>query len=348
MDLGPMISIIVPVYKVEPYLRQCVDSILGQTYRDIEVLLIDDGSSDRCGEICDEYARIDNRIRVFHTENRGVASARQTGLLEARGEYIGFVDSDDWIEPEMFRTMLSGIENANADIIVCAFWREHFSSRREHRIRETVYTGKDALRALVEGTISNYLWDKLYHRALLQNILFPIGKLYEDIPVMHQIVGKSNRTVLVQQPLYHYRQRPESITKEYSAKNLIDYADAHLSRYFWFREHEKELFAEKQDELLRFVARGISKVWRWWFGCSKTEKKNNMGKIEELKCISRDYLPLSKSHGWPLFLQISLPFMYSSSYISFLVLYYANGLFRKLFPHKSNTLISNNQEMERC
>ncbi|MBO7397990.1 MAG: glycosyltransferase family 2 protein, partial [Clostridia bacterium] len=97
-----MISVIVPVYKTEEYLNQCVESILNQTYKDLEILLIDDGSPDRCGELCDDFAERDNRIRVFHTENRGVAAARNFGIREAKGEYIGFVDSDDWIEPDMY------------------------------------------------------------------------------------------------------------------------------------------------------------------------------------------------------------------------------------------------------
>ena len=97
-----MISVIVPVYNVEPWLRQCLDSIVGQTYGDLEILLVDDGSTDRCGAVCEEYARADARIRVFHTENRGLSAARNLGLREARGELIGFVDADDWIEPEMY------------------------------------------------------------------------------------------------------------------------------------------------------------------------------------------------------------------------------------------------------
>ncbi len=116
-----MISIIVPVYKDEPYLRQCVDSILNQTYRDIEVLLIDDGSPDRCGEICDEFAKKDQRIRVFHTENKGLSAARNLGLREAKGEYIGFVDSDDWIEPDMYEVLLKRMQETGADISVCSF-----------------------------------------------------------------------------------------------------------------------------------------------------------------------------------------------------------------------------------
>ena len=229
--------------------------------------------------------------------------------------------------------MLSGIENANADMIACGSWREYPDSRLEQRTKEAVYTGKDSLKALIEGNISSYVWDKLYHRALLQNISFPVGKLYEDISTIHQIIGESNKTVSVQEPFYHYRQRPESImSKKNSARNLIDQADAYVSRYFWFGEHEEELFAEKQDELLRHAASCISNVWSLWFGCSKAEKKNYKGKIEDLKCFSREYLPLSKSREWPLSMRVSLPFMYSSSHTSYLALYLlrkANGLFRR-------------------
>ncbi len=114
-----MISVFVPVYRVENYLEKCLDSITGQTYTDLEILLIDDGSPDRCGEICDRYADVDHRIQVFHTENHGLSSARNLGLEHAKGEYIGFVDSDDWIEPDMFARLLAAIEDNNADIAVC-------------------------------------------------------------------------------------------------------------------------------------------------------------------------------------------------------------------------------------
>jgi len=119
-----MISVIVPVYKVEQYLRQCIESILNQTYQDLEILLIDDGSPDRCGIICEEYAKKDPRIKVFHTENHGLSAARNVGLQIAKGEYIGFVDSDDWIEPDMYEILLRRLEETDTDISVCEIWRE--------------------------------------------------------------------------------------------------------------------------------------------------------------------------------------------------------------------------------
>ena len=146
-----MISIIVPVYKVEPYIHQCIRSILNQTYRDIEILLIDDGSTDKCGEICEEYARIDSRIQVFHTENKGLSAARNLGLMEAKGEYIGFVDSDDWIEPDMYESLLRQLGESEADISACKIWDEYQGNQQQsgNRIQNAVYRGAEAVCALV-------------------------------------------------------------------------------------------------------------------------------------------------------------------------------------------------------
>lgn len=116
-----MISVIVPVYKVAPYLRQCVDSIINQSFDDLEILLIDDGSPDQCGEICDEYAAKDSRVRVFHTENKGLSAARNLGLQKATGEYIGFIDSDDWIEPDMYEVLLRKDTPAGSPLLAGAF-----------------------------------------------------------------------------------------------------------------------------------------------------------------------------------------------------------------------------------
>ena len=157
-----MISVIVPVYKVEPYLRQCVDSILDQSYEDLEVLLIDDGSPDNCSEICEEYARLDDRVKTFHTENRGLSSARNYGLQQAKGEFVGFVDSDDWIEPDMFMNLLQRMEEAGADFCVCGYWEENGASKDIHQFDEASYTTSEALNALLAERINNNVWNNSY------------------------------------------------------------------------------------------------------------------------------------------------------------------------------------------
>lgn len=144
------ISVIVPVYKVEAFLRQCIDSIVNQTYRHLEILLVDDGSPDDCGKICDEYAEKDNRIRVFHTSNQGLSSARNFGLQNAAGEFVSFVDSDDWLEPDMYETLLERMEAAGADVSVCGYWFDSVHSSLEIQLENAVYTGNQPLQALIE------------------------------------------------------------------------------------------------------------------------------------------------------------------------------------------------------
>lgn len=331
-----MISIIVPVYKVEPYLRQCVDSILNQTYRDIEVLLVDDGSPDRCGEICDEYAKKDQRIRVFHTENKGLSAARNLGLREAKGEYIGFVDSDDWIEPDMYEVLLRRLEETGADIGVCGVSYEGIDYRKEFAFTEDIYTRTESLEHLVDGEINNGVWNKLYCRGLFNGICFLEGKTSEDVYATQKVICRADKVVTCSAIEYHYRVRPESITKNHSAKALFDYADAHLSRYYFFKDEMDELFEKKQDALLQYTAKGISKIWRWWYGCSSDEKHIYKRRIEELKEFSRAFFPLFGRRSWPCYLRLSAVFMRSSSCFAFFLLYWMNQLFRKIKPELAN------------
>ena len=161
---GERISVIVPVYKVEPYLRKCLDSIVNQTYRNLEIILVDDGSPDNCGRICDEYAERDNRIRVIHQKNGGVSSARNEGLKIASGDWIGWVDSDDWIEPDMFEYLLENAKKSKADIAVCSrkeWYKDRCILRKWEK--DILLNTEEALRQLLEDVqMQNYLWDKLW------------------------------------------------------------------------------------------------------------------------------------------------------------------------------------------
>ena len=334
-----MITVIVPVYKVQPYLRQCIDSILDQEYVDLEVLLIDDGSPDRCGEICEEYALSDKRVRVFHTENQGLSAARNFGLQQAHGEYVGFVDSDDWIEPEMYTNLLQRMEDASADICMCGYWEENGALKEIHQFADTSYSNTEALSALLAEKINNNVWNKLYRRELFQTIPFPDGKNYEDIAVIHKLLYSAGRVAVLSTPEYHYRVRPESITKTYSASNLIDFADAYLCRYYFFQVEAKELFSENREELLCFAAKGISKVWRWWNGCYREDQQMYESKIRELEQFSRENFPLLGYSSWPRYLRLITPFMHSKSSASFAVLFGLNRVFRKIRPKQGNVVL---------
>ena len=184
-----MISVIVPVYNVEPYLEKCLDSIIGQTYKDLDILVIDDGSTDHSDEICDKYAEKDKRIKVFHTENRGLSAARNLGLENAKGEYIGLVDSDDWIEQDMFEALLSKIEETAADVAECGSFVDYPEKSIKRTAIQQVVQSEESIEALLHGRISTQVWNKLYNRSCFENVRFPDGRSFEDIATTHKIIN---------------------------------------------------------------------------------------------------------------------------------------------------------------
>ncbi len=330
-----MISIIVPVYKTEPYLHQCLGSLLRQTYKDIEILLIDDGSPDRCGAICDEYGAKDKRIRVFHTENNGLSAARNLGLKEAKGEYLGFVDSDDWIDPDYYEILLKRLLETGADISASKIL--YFSASKEQQDqenREIVYEGKEILIGLANQEISNVVWNKLYRKKVFDGIWFPVGRVYEDTARMHLILAQAQRMAANVATTYHYRQHHETITKTYTAKNLVDCADAYLSQFLYLQDHLTNIYPEKSDKILLRAFQGISRVWRWWHKCGP-DKKEYKGKIDEYKQFSRQHFPLFGCCSWPIYFKLTVVFTYSNSRLSFALLYWMNRLFRLLRGSKS-------------
>ena len=329
-----MISVIVPVYKVEPYLRQCVDSILNQTYRDIEVLLIDDGSPDKCGEICDEYAEKDDRIRVFHTENRGLSAARNLGLREATGDYIGFVDSDDWIEPDMYEVLLTRLEETGADISVCGFSYEYLNSSECSQCIEAVYDSEGAVKDLICGDLRNQVMNKLWSRKMAMLLRFPDGRVYEDIFSVYKVLMQANKVATVRQPLYRYRQRKGSIARTYPMKNLIDYWDATLERYEDLRNVE-----DLEAELRRQCASAIARTWRWFYSVSKENRDFNH--LAELHAFTTQNYLLLGDQGWPISLRICILLAHSKSACSLWIANAMNLLLWNLkFKHFKHALWS--------
>lgn len=325
-----MITIIVPVFSVEQYLPHCITSILNQTYTNLEILLIDDGSQDKCGVICEEYAKKDSRVRVFHTENRGLAAARNLGLKEAKGEYIGFVDSDDWVETDMYRVLLRHMQATDSDVCICGFWSETVSCTKRFFYTEALYNGKESLAALINGEIGNYTWNKLYRKELFKDICFPVGKYYEDVVTICAVLSNSRITVILDMPLYHYRQRSDSITYSHSGKNLFDYADAYLNRFFYLKEHQHQLFVENEATILSSIANSFFRVWRWWYGCTAEEKVQYADRLDEYVRFSREHFPVFGLKTWPISLRLSSFFIRRKSSISLALLYYLNQLFRYL------------------
>lgn len=208
------ISIIVPIYKVESYIEKCIDSILNQTFTDFELILVDDGSPDRCPQICDEYAKKDGRIKVLHKENGGLSDARNAGIEIATGKYIAFVDSDDYVAPDMYEKLYKLIESNDCDMAIC---RAVIVKEQE----EPVYEDAESVQVM-DGDTANYqmiykrlfgvnAWNKLYKRELFNNIRFPKGLLYEDMATAYAFIGECNKIVYSPMKKYAYMQRSGSI-----------------------------------------------------------------------------------------------------------------------------------------
>ena len=237
-----MINVVVPVYKAEEYLRRCVDSILVQTYRDFELILVDDGSPDRCGQICDEYATRDDRIKVIHQENGGVAAARNAGLDVARGEYFAFVDSDDYCHPEMLEVLYDRIVQYSADVAVSGFKRvdpngNEIDFKPYLPEIEEVINGTDALKRLImEDSLRSVVWNKLYKRNIFKSLRFPVGKLYEDGFITPRLLYQCDRIVLVPQYLYFYVANPTSLTKRPRTVQHFDLVESRFLRMKFLQE----------------------------------------------------------------------------------------------------------------
>lgn len=219
------VSIIVPVYKVEPYLRRCIDSILSQTYENFELILVDDGSPDRCGAICDEYAKRDSRITVIHKSNGGLSDARNAGLMEVKGEYIAFVDSDDWITSNYLERLVIALCESESDICECEIIRTEGDDGNLSCFGSgvvKVFGTQEALGLLVqEREFHQYVWNKLYKRECLEGIYFEKGKTNEDEFWTYQVFGRANRIAKIPEILYFYYQRKDSIMgTDYSLRRL--------------------------------------------------------------------------------------------------------------------------------
>lgn len=246
MTNNPIISIIVPVYKVEPYLDRCIRSIVEQTYTNLEILLVDDGSPDRCGEICDAWAEKDSRIRVIHKENGGAGLARNVALDEAKGSLFGFLDSDDFIAPDMYRQLLS-LLNDEVDIAECGicevvgdvFPEESGSGE------VSVYGKEEAMRFHIHDEMFRQtVWNKLYKRNVIGEIRFPEGNLIDDEFFTYRVIGNANKLARLENNLYAYRQQPNSVMHRPFSVKRMQGLQAICQRLDYLRENMPELVNE--------------------------------------------------------------------------------------------------------
>lgn len=216
---GSVVSIIVPVYKVEPYLDRCVQSIVNQTYKNLEIILVDDGSPDDCPAMCDTWAKKDNRIRVIHKENGGLSSARNAGLEMATGAFLQFTDSDDWLEPEMITYLIDLAERNEADVVRCGYFESYETDEPDHPVGESQCVQPDAADQIIDlmndGYLSGVVWNKLYRRTVVGDVRYdPADGCSEDILYNFRVLSKTQKVVYGDKPLYHYIVRADSITQD--------------------------------------------------------------------------------------------------------------------------------------
>lgn len=241
MDL---ISVIVPVYQVENYLNQCIESIIEQTYTNLEIILIDDGSNDNCPQICDDWSIKDKRIKVIHKKNGGLSDARNVGLDIAKGKYIAFIDSDDWVDSRYIELLYNSLIKSEADISACSIQKVYDADSVDPynlNPKLQLVTPKEAIKdILYDRRFKTVAWNKLYSKEILSGERFIVGRIHEDEFFSYKVFDKAQKLVFVDASLYKYRQRSGSIMSSPSLKHL-DLLDAYLNRIKFLENNYTDL-----------------------------------------------------------------------------------------------------------
>ncbi|MCU7212133.1 glycosyltransferase family 2 protein [Turicibacter sanguinis] len=282
------ISIIVPIYNVEKYLSKCVDSILNQSFKDFELILVNDGSTDESGKICDAYSLKDKRIKVIHQSNKGVGSARNVGINCAIGEYIAFIDPDDYIHENMYEILYKASIKDEADIVICNFYLvdEQTEMLLDSKpsikgIFDSIQSGIDCLKDFYR--LDDYYilpWNKLYKKNLFNNIYFPEGLIYEDEYIAHKLFFKSKNVVCLKECYYYYLQRKSSILGSSSNIKKADKILAKLDRIKFYKEHNL-------INLMYRANKDFVDLYFWSYECIQKEVGYNHEKLKEMRKLYR-------------------------------------------------------------
>lgn len=253
-----LISVIVPIYKVEIYLENCIKSIVNQTYENLQIILVEDGSPDRCGNICDKYEQLDSRIIVIHKENGGVSDARNTGLDASTGKYIIFIDSDDYIHPQMIQVLMSNLKQYDTDISICSYKlvKDMNSINNEYSNHTVIYNNVEALSNMYNDLYITTVvaWNKVYKRSLFEGIQFPKGKVHEDEFTIYKLLYKANKIVYTDAVLYYYLQRNTSIMGQKLISNDFDAIQAQEEVFnFMYAKEESELINKALNRYLSYM-----------------------------------------------------------------------------------------------
>lgn len=249
--MSELVSVIVPVYNVEKYLEKCIRSILNQTYKNLQIILVDDGSKDDSANICEDYAKTDARIEVIHKIHEGPSGARNAGIDIAKGEYFVFIDSDDYVKPEMIEHLMNKLKEDDADLAICDMQKV---DEEGNKIEFEAYSGpmqvwnEDSFWEAYYAQKNVYcivVWNKLYKRYLFDDIRFTVGKLHEDEFIIHHLIAKCNRISCSNEKMYYYVQRANSIMSNSFSIKRMDIIESRIQRSLFFQKRKKQFLAEK-------------------------------------------------------------------------------------------------------
>jgi len=291
---NPRVSIITTVYNIEKYLRESLDSVLNQTYRDWELILIDDGATDGSPAICDEYAEKDSRIRLTHKPNSGLADSRNVGLGQAKGEFIAFLDSDDWYDPDMLRYMVDALDTSGADIAICGIFKDYQNkSRVKAPVKKTKTVSRDKALELIlkDKKVCSFVWDKMFRREVITEKM--TLRMYEDYATVYKWVVNAGSVVLCDKPLYHYRQRAGSIDHHVNPARNMDFFKAEQERYEFITS--KGLLPKDHNHFR-------NRVLRIGLNMAKEISRSGLGNeeilpyIQEIRETLKKYLPADLRH----------------------------------------------------
>lgn len=282
MTEKPLVSIIVPIYNVEQYIRRCIDSIINQSYKNIELILVDDGSPDNCPKICDEYASKYDHITVIHQKNFGLSSARNRGMDIAKGEYISFVDSDDYLHKDFVLNCLRIIAQKNVGIVQCSFLTGSDDSFPKILMNSEIIVFNDS-RMYGDRNVKITAWGKLYDKTTLNGILFPVGRINEDEFFTYKAIAASGNIAVTSMPLYYYYVNPNSITHKKTDYKPMDFVDAYHERLRFFKK--------KKDRLAYNLSLKEFAIRLMLYYCSFKSNKNNKN---DKKSVLTEYFSIYK------------------------------------------------------
>ena len=257
--MNELISVVVPVYNVEKYLKRCIKSVLNQTYKNLEIILVDDGSKDKSGQICDEYSKKDERIKVIHKENGGLSDARNVGIENSFGKYICFIDSDDYVDVKFLENLYSIIKKYNADISVCCYKIvsenvENLKIEEKREYNEEVWDKEQSYKELLLfGKLENYIWNKLLKKSLFNGVYFPKGKKMEDIGTTYLLLDKAKKIAKTSYVGYFYMQREGSIMSNLNGQLIADTKEMINIRFDYLKKKYPNLFDELMINRLAFI-----------------------------------------------------------------------------------------------